>query len=103
MVEVVTISMDRTLKDLLDRHCSLNQCGRSEIVRRAIMRYISPEEIETAPVSEETKTPPEVLSPVESLAETKTGPSEKPETSEIEAEEVSERVKQILAGKIVYE
>ena len=101
MVEVVTISMDRTLKDLLDRHCNLNQCGRSEIVRRAIMRYISPEEMETAPVSEETTTPPAVLSPVESLEETKTEPSEKPETSEIEAEEVAERVRKILMGDIL--
>ena len=100
MVEVVTISMDRTLKDLLDRHCSLNQCGRSEIVRRAILRYISPDEMETAPVLEETKTPPAVLSPVESLEETKTEPSEKPETSEIDAEEIAERVKQILTGDL---
>jgi len=101
MVEVVTISMDRTLKDLLDRHCSLNQCGRSEIVRRAILHYISPEEMETAPVSEEKKTPPAVLSPVESVEETKTEPSEKPETSEIEAEEVAERVRKFLMGDIL--
>jgi len=100
MVEVVTISMDRTLKDLLDRHCSLNQCGRSEIVRRAIMRYISPEEMETAPASEETKTPPAVMSPVESLEEIKTEPPE-PETPKMEAEEVAERVRKILKGDLV--
>ena len=99
MVEVVTISMDRTLKDLLDRHCSLNQCGRSELVRRAIMRYISPEEMETAPASEEKKTPPAVLSPVESLEETKT---ETPETepAKVDAEEISESVRKILAGNV---
>ena len=100
MVEVVTISMDRTLKDLLDRHCSLNQCGRSEIVRRAILRYISPEEMETAPASEEAKTPPTVLSPVESVEETKTEPPE-PEPPKMDAEEIAERVKQILTGDIV--
>ena len=99
MVEVVTISMDRTMKDLLDRHCSLNQCGRSEIVRRAIMRYISPEEMEPAPASEETKTPQAVMSPVESLEETIIADAPEPEPS-MEAEEVSEKVRKILEGKL---
>jgi len=91
MVEVVTISMDRTLKDLLDRHCSLYQCGRSEIVRRAIMRYLSPEEMEGSPSEEPI---------AKDLVEVEVSETPEPEPVKIEAEEVSEKVRKILKGEL---
>ncbi len=98
MVEVVTISMDRTLKDLLDHHCSLNQCGRSETVRRAILRYISPEEKEAAPASEETETDPSSEARVEDSGEPIVKPHEEAAAPKepVELRDLTEDIKSIL-------
>ncbi len=95
---MVTISMDRTMKDLLDRHCNLNQCGRSETVRRAIMRYISPEEREAAPVSEETETDPSSEARVEDSGEPIVKPHEEAAAHKepVELRDLTEDIKRIL-------
>lgn len=47
MPDVITISLDRTLRDRLDEYCTLADCNRSEVARRALIFWMNAHPMET--------------------------------------------------------
>lgn len=85
MVEIFTVSMDRTLKDLLDNYCERHRCGRSEIIRRALIQHISSDKLEVT-TSEKTEQPRKTETP-------------KPPEKTSKPLDVAEKVKKIIERK----